>query len=108
MSIMHRLWLACLATLFSTSGAFGAQQSLDKMPGLIGYWKLRGDCRDYSGHGNHGVNHGVNLENGAFDGISSYIEIPSTLSLKLGASDFALSAWIYTEKELDDIVGDVL
>jgi hypothetical protein len=32
--------------------------------GLVGHWKLRVDCRDYSGHANHGVNHGVVLENG--------------------------------------------
>jgi hypothetical protein len=28
---------------------------------LIGYWKLRGDTRDYSGNNNHGVNHGADL-----------------------------------------------
>ncbi|MBI3851970.1 MAG: LamG domain-containing protein [Verrucomicrobia bacterium] len=76
--------------------------------GLVGYWKLRGDCRDYSGHGNHGVNHGVNLDSGAFDGISAHIEVPSSASLQLGTGDFALCAWIYTDKVLDDVLGDVL
>src|SRR5438876_11832063 len=76
--------------------------------GLVGYWKLQGDCRDYSGHGNHGVNHGVNLEGGVFDGVSAYVEVPNSDSLKLGTGDFSLSAWVYTEKQLDDIVGDVL
>src|SRR5437773_12141362 len=104
--IMRRLLLACLATLFSTSCAFGAQPSLDKTPGLVGYWRLRGDCRDYSGHGNHGVNHGVNLDSGTFDGISPYIEVPGGRSLKLGVGDFSLSVWIHTEKDLDDVVGD--
>ncbi len=78
------------------------------MPGLIGYWKLQGDCRDYSGQGNHGVNHGVNLDSGTFDGISAYIEVPGGRSLKLGTGDFSLSVWIHTETDLDDVVGDVL
>jgi hypothetical protein len=75
---------------------------------LVGHWKLQGDCRDYSGHENHGVNHGVELNTGAFDGVSSYIEVPAGDSLKLGKADFALCAWIYTEEQLDDIVGDVV
>src|SRR5947207_4222499 len=77
-------------------------------PGLVGHWKLQGDCRDYSGHGNDGVNHGVELNNGVFDGVHAYIEVPASKSLKLGTGDFALCARVYTEKQLNDIVGDVL
>ena len=76
--------------------------------GLVGHWQLQGDCRDSSGQGNHGVNHGVDLEHGGFDGVQSFIEVPTSESLKLGKGDFAVCAWIYTEKELDDIVGDVI
>lgn len=76
--------------------------------GLVGYWKLQGDCRDYSGNNNHGINHGVNLQNGKFDGISAYIEVPSSQSLKFGTGDFSLCAWVYTENDLDDVIGDVL
>jgi hypothetical protein len=77
-------------------------------PGLVGHWKLQGDCRDSSGQGNHGINHGVDLNSGAFDGEQAYIEVPASDSLKLGKGDFAFSAWIHTEKELDDIVGDII
>jgi len=87
-------------------------------PGLVGHWKLQGDCRDYSGQGNHAINHGVdfsrvkgdrvNRDGGAFDGVGAYVEIPNSESLKLGAGDFAACAWVYTEQQLDDIVGDVL
>jgi hypothetical protein len=77
-------------------------------PGLVGHWKLRGDCRDYSGHENHGVNHGVDLETGAFDGGSAYIGVPASDSLKLGTQDFTFCAHIYTAELLDDIVGDVM
>jgi len=45
-------------------------------PGLVGYWKLQGDCKDYSGHGHHGKNHHVNLETSEFNGRESYIEVP--------------------------------
>ena len=76
--------------------------------GLIGHWKLQGDCRDHSDHGNHGVNHGVELETGDFDGRSAYIEVPNSESLRLGTGDFSICAWIHTDKELDDIVGDVV
>jgi hypothetical protein len=76
--------------------------------GLIGHWKLQGDCRDYSGNGNDGVNHGVELNSGAFDGEHAYIEVPASKSLKLGTGDFSICARIYTEKQLDDIVGDLL
>ena len=80
---------------------FGAES------GLIGHWKLQGDCRDSSGNGLHGVNHGVNLERGEFDGISAFIEIPQKNSPKLGSQNFSLCAWIRTERDLDDVVGDI-
>jgi hypothetical protein len=76
--------------------------------GLVGHWKLQGDCRDYSDHGNHGVNHGVELDTGTFDGASAYIEVPASDSLHLGQGDFAICLWIYMETEPDDIVGDVI
>jgi hypothetical protein len=88
-------------------GVNAAGSSLQEQ-GLVGYWKLRGDCRDYSGQGNHGVNHGVKLEDGSFDGIGAYVEVPNSASLRLGRGDFTISAWIFTEKNLDDVVGDVL
>ena len=77
-------------------------------PSLAGYWKLLGDCQDYSGNNNHGINHGVDLKTGLFDGRSAYIEVPSGASLKLGKENFSLSAWIFTEKEINDIVGDIM
>src|SRR5262245_14660679 len=76
--------------------------------GLVGHWKLQSDCRDYSGRGNHGVNHGVGLKNGAFDGVGAYIEVPVHPSLNLGTGDFTVCARIYTEREVNDVLGDVL
>jgi hypothetical protein len=82
----------------------------DVTEGLVGHWKLAGDCRDHSGHGNHGENHGVDLETSSFDGSGAYISVPNHPSLRLQTSDFTLSAWVYThpDDELDDVVGDVM
>src|SRR5690606_20716637 len=50
----------------------------------------------------------VNLYEGAFDGISAYIEIPSSNTLNLGTEDFTINAWVFTEKIVDDVIGDIL
>ncbi len=76
--------------------------------GLVGYWPLRRDCRDYSGRANHGINHGLNLEKEQFDGREGYIEVPQSPSINLGLRDFSVSAWVYTEQNLEDVIGDVL
>ena len=75
--------------------------------GLIGYWPLRGDCRDHSGAGRHGVNHGVDLQTARFNGKGSYVEVPGD-GLSLGTGDFTISAWVSTDKHFDDVLGDVL
>jgi hypothetical protein len=77
-------------------------------PGLIGHWKLQGDCQDHSGLGHHGTNHGVDLNTGKFDGRAGYIEVPSAPALRFGASDFSIAAWVHTERELRDVLGDLI
>lgn len=76
--------------------------------GLVGYWKLKGDCRDYSGKGNHGTNHGVNLGTGEFNGRNSYIEVANSESLSFGSGDFSICAVVCIEKDMDDVIGDIL
>jgi hypothetical protein len=49
--------------------------------GLVGYWKLKGDCKDYSGKENYGTNHGVNLNTGEFNGKDSNIDVAKRLTL---------------------------
>jgi len=75
---------------------------------LVGYWKLQGDCRDYSGKGNHGINHGVNLKTSQFDGRAAYIEVPDNPTLNLEKDDFSICAWVYTQQDMEDVIGDVL
>lgn len=84
----------------------GGARAADR--GLVGYWKLESDCRDHSGAGNNGQNHGVDLATGEFTGRGAYIEIPSSPSLNFGKGDFAVTAWVSTERDLDDVVGDIV
>ncbi|HEX2474107.1 MAG TPA: hypothetical protein VHK01_05150, partial [Lacipirellulaceae bacterium] len=90
-----------LALLISSS-------STSADPGLIGYWTLQGDSKDHSGHGHDGVNHNVDLDANEFDGRDSYIEVPDSPALRFGAKDFSVSAWVYTERDVDDVIGDMV
>ena len=83
----------------------------DEDQGLVGHWKLLADCRDSSANANHGVNHGVRFsgsEGATFDGIDDYIEVPDSESLRPANGPFSVSVWVHTEKELDDVLGDIL
>ena len=94
------------------AGVCGAEQDTAdeavRQPGLIAWWTLDGDCRDHSGHGNHGKNRGVILKTGGFDGRGAYIEVPHHESLALGKSDFSVCAWVSTENHVTDVLGDVI
>jgi hypothetical protein len=76
--------------------------------GLVGYWKLHGDCRDYSGNENHGRNHGVDIDTGTFDGRGSYLVVPDTENLNFSDRDFSIAAEVYTAAELTDFLGDIV
>ena len=98
--------------LFLSCSDLLAKADLDKSSrsrqGLVGHWKLQGDCLDYSGKENHGINRGVDLSSSSFNGRNAFVEVSSDASLKLGTSDFTVSAWIHTKDQLDDVVGDVV
>ncbi|WP_428305681.1 LamG-like jellyroll fold domain-containing protein [Lacipirellula sp.] len=76
--------------------------------GLVGYWKIAGDCRDYSGGEHHGTNHGVHLSESLFDGNEAYIEIPDAPAMQFGKRDFSISADVYTDAALTDVIGDIV
>ena len=114
---LHGLGAALVAPMLGSAGSVHAAQSagaltvsssVELQRGLAGHWKLQGDCRDHSGAGHHGINHGVDLQNGAFDGRGAFIEVPAKDALQLGRGDFSLSAWVHTDKLVDDTLGDVL
>lgn len=106
---MHGSWLGMFTVLSVSALASVALAASDD--GLVGHWKLAGDCRDSSGQGNHGTNHGVrlqDLEGAQFDGIDDFIEVPASKSLELGTSDCSVAVWGHTAAELDDVLGDIL
>ncbi|MSS70225.1 MAG: LamG domain-containing protein [Candidatus Latescibacteria bacterium] len=80
----------------------------DVREGLIGHWPFNGDCRDHSGNGHDGQNHGVSFtaDGAAFDGKASQIEVHP--SFRLGPGDFSISVRAHTDERLDDIPGDLL
>ena len=79
--------------------------------GLIAHWPLTRDSQDRSGNQRHAVNHGVTFDErlGAhFDGRSTWLEVPARQVPQLGSDPFTISAWIYTDEDLDDVLGDVM
>lgn len=94
----------------------GLMASIDD--GLIGYWPLTEDCRDRSGNGLDGINHGVEFTadgpggelTGAaqFDGVKDWIEVPDAPGLHLGDDDFTVAVWLKPEERLCDVVGDIV
>jgi hypothetical protein len=99
--------LSAIAILISAATLCADEKSASE-PGLIGYWKLRGDCLDSSGLGNNGVNHGVDLKEGKFSGRGEYIEVPNSPSLQLGVGDISISAWVNAAPNVTDVPGDLV
>ncbi|MBI2926193.1 MAG: LamG domain-containing protein [Verrucomicrobia bacterium] len=97
-------------------GAHSAPPGRDRA--LVAHWRLEADCRDSSGNGNHGVNHGVEFmadgrkgkatSAARFAGGRQFIEIPASDSLDLGRGDFTISLWLHTERLVDDVFGDLV
>lgn len=64
--------------------------------GLIGYWKLDGDVKDYSGKGNHGTVNGAIVSGGLkelsynFNGTSSNIEFTNPINITL---PYSITFW---------------
>lgn len=95
-------WIVPCLYLLTASAAISAEA------GLVAYWKLRGDGADSSGGGHNAVNHGVNLETGEFNGRDSFLEIPDSTDFQFGRGEFSIAAEVWTEKELGDVLGDLV
>jgi len=82
------------------------------------HWKLSGDARDHSGHDHHAESRGVDLkaagpggqagQAAGFDGRTSLLEAPQHDGLNPGTGPFSVAAWVHTDDELDDVLGDVI
>jgi hypothetical protein len=98
---------AQLALLIGIAVSF-ASAALGAEEGLVGYWKLHGDCLDHSGNGLHGTSRDVDLSSGGFNGSSSFVEVPSSPALCFGTADFSLAAWVHTDQQVFDAPGDLV
>jgi hypothetical protein len=112
-----RIRCACLSLLLLVPSFRGFTANDD---GLVAHWRLAGDTQDSSKHGNHAKNHGADLTvagpNGRpntaaqFDGRTSWIEVPASPSLCVGAGDFSVAAFVHISGDdvLDDAYGDIV
>lgn len=94
----------CFALIAATAAQLRAQ------PAPVAHWPLAGDARDATGRGHNGIAHNItwNADGSAeFNGRDGFVEIPSHPDLVLGKSSFTFTAWVHTEKDLDDALGDI-
>jgi len=109
-------WIPILGVLcaLSPTSAIGA----DPSGAPAGHWKLAGNADDSSPAGNHGTNHGADLKAAgpdgreagavAFDGRDDFIEVADGDTLRFGQGEFTISAWVNTDAQLDDALGDLV
>lgn len=79
-------------------------------PAPVAHWPLTADARDAGGRGHDGIAHNITWRadgSADFNGRDSFIEIRDHPDFAAGTSPFTLTAWVYTEKDLDDALGDI-
>ena len=102
-------FICFFSLMLLVSSVKAAEPSVDLNQGLAGYWPLKGDAQDKSGHGRDAVIHGVELlaDSAAFNGRDAFLEIAGKPEF-LGKGDFSISLWLHTDKDLDDVPGDLV
>ena len=92
---------------------------VDLRRGLIADWPLSGDVRDRSGNGHHAeirgdvdlAATGTNTQAGTAAGLNGHdaflVVAPDRLP-RFENEDFSISVWLFTDKELDDVPGDII
>ena len=110
---------AAIAWMVLGNSSFSAEPQLKptEPKGLVGHWRLQGDCRDSSGGENHGIGRNVTFGPGpngsipqaaVFDGRASLIEVPDAELLRLGKRDFSFAVWVKPESPMQGIFGDIV
>ncbi len=97
-------FLTALAILgLSTASLAQVVPSYVPSNGLLGWWPFNNNANDESGNGYHGTNHGASITLDrfgnanaayAFNGVSSYINIPYNPNLT--PTNYSVSAWVKT------------
>ncbi|MEW4570625.1 LamG domain-containing protein [Tautonia sp. JC769] len=109
--------LCLLMTLGLGLASPKAEDDLDR--DLIAHWPLAGDFRDHSGNGLDATAEG-DVDPGAlgrdgeaghaagFDGQGGKLVVPARPALDLAGADLTLSAWVFTEGNVDSPIGDLI
>jgi len=105
------------AVAFAVACCLGGQLlRADSPADLIAYYPLDGDGTDASGNGHNGsVVNATPTDNRfgqsgkalLFDGTNSFVSVPDAVDLRLAATDFTISAWIY-ENQRDPHFADCI
>jgi len=102
--MLTRLYQGSILALSLAGCLSGHSLRADAPTGLIAYYPLDGDGTDASGNGHNGMVVGaVPTENRygqsgkalLFDGTNSYVSVPDAVDLRLAASDFTISTWLF-------------
>jgi hypothetical protein len=94
----------CFVLIAATAAQLPAQ------PAPVAHWPLAGDARDTAGRGHDGMARNItwNADGSAeFNGRDGFIEIANNPDLVPGKSPFTFTAWVHTENDLDDALGDI-
>jgi hypothetical protein len=106
--------IVLLGALANVAPVIAGEPASHISDGLIGFWKLAGDCKDSSVKKNHGINRGVVFEKtgrglaARFDGNESYIEVPNNAVLNPGTNDFSISVWVKCDPGVTGPPGDII
>src|SRR4051794_1978263 len=76
--------------------------------GLIGYWKLQGDCQDYSSSKNDGRARNVDLSTSSFNGRDSAIEVDGAESAQIGDGDFSITLEVASDRDVRGAFGSLV
>src|SRR5437667_147551 len=101
-----------VASVVFALGAVVCAQAQDSLTnGLVAYYPFSGNANDMSGNGNHGTVIGAILAADrfgnpnsayAFDGVSSLITVPDSLSLRI-SNDITVTCWLNFSTNLNEV-----
>lgn len=114
--MFNSLALACMAichpVLPLEPGSAPPQWEPGRDPALLAHWPLAGNGSDRSPYRRDASSHRVQFPRqnprwAIFDGQGARLEVGEDRGIILGKSDFTLSLYIHTDKDLDDDIGDL-
>ena len=77
---------------------------------MVGHWTLTENADDSSGSNLAGRDKDLayTREGAVFDGQTSRLDVNDDDRLNFGDGEFSIAAWVHTDSELDDAIGDLL